>query len=204
MDTVFHTLLVIFFVAVIGMRLYYHRLARTWERSNRAPEGRVVVYTRLFAGIPLILVTFAYLFRPRVLAWASFSLPVEARWLGAALCAASVPALWWVQQHLGRNFSGELRLRSDHTLVTTGPYRYVRHPMYTVFLTLLTGFLLLSANWFIGGGSLAVVIVILIFRTGREEDMLLEAFGEQYQAYLNRTGRFLPRLRNSASPRPVS
>lgn len=136
----------------------------------------------------------AYLFNPRVLAWADFPLPYSLRWAGAFLSVVALILAAWVHRELGLNFSPYLRIRGQHRLVTTGPYRYVRHPMYTVFFLIFLGYLLLTANWFVGGIGIVTLIVVMIVRTPKEERMLLERFGEEYRAYMARTGRYLPKL----------
>lgn len=193
MDT-FHVIFVILFAALIAIRLRFHFKARTWSREGRTVEG-VSLFLRFFVGIPLILCILVYLFRPQILVWASVPLDPIWRRIGAAIFGLSLPLLIWVQQALGKNFSTDLRIRSGHTLVTWGPYRYVRHPMYTVLLLTFTGMGLLTANWFIGGTGIVVLIVIMISRTPKEEAMMLATFGESYQRYAESTGRYLPRLR---------
>jgi protein-S-isoprenylcysteine O-methyltransferase Ste14 len=83
--------------------------------------------------------------------------------------------------------------RREHTLVTDGPYRWVRHPFYdAVGLSVLANSLV-AANWFLflTGGLL---FLLLIVRTRTEEERLLARFGDSYRAYMKRTGRFLPRV----------
>lgn len=155
----FHVIIVILFAALIAIRLRFHFKAGTWRREGRTAEG-VSLLLRFFVGIPLILCILVYLFRPQILAWASVPLDPIWRRIGAAIFGLSLPFLIWVQQALGRNFSTDLFIRSGHTLVTWGPYRYVRHPMYTVLLLTFTGMGLLTANWFIGGAGIVVLIVI--------------------------------------------
>ena len=193
MDT-FHVIFVILFAALIAIRLHFHFKARTWKREGRTDEG-VSLFLRFFVGIPLILCILVYLFRPQILAWASVPLDPIWRRIGTAVFGLSLPLLIWVQQALGKNFSTDLRIRSGHTLVTCGPYRYVRHPMYTVLLLTFTGMGLLTANWFIGGAGIVVLIVIMVSRTPKEEAMMLAKFGENYKRYAESTGRYLPRLR---------
>jgi protein-S-isoprenylcysteine O-methyltransferase Ste14 len=67
--------------------------------------------------------------------------------------------------------------------------------MYTAFLVMGAGMLLLSANWLVGGGPLLFLPLLMLVRTPREESMLLARFGDDYRAYMARTGRYLPRLR---------
>jgi protein-S-isoprenylcysteine O-methyltransferase Ste14 len=190
----FHAIFVLLFTALLAVRIGFHVRARVWQRERVTPEGRGMVWLRLLLALPTFAVVVVYLFRPQVLAWAALPLPASLRWTGTALSALAVGLLLWIHVTLDRNFSGELRIRRDHTLVTEGPYRYVRHPMYSAFVLLFTGFLLLTANGFIGGMSLATLALVIARRTPREEQMMIGAFGNQYRQYMARTGRFLPRL----------
>jgi protein-S-isoprenylcysteine O-methyltransferase Ste14 len=81
----------------------------------------------------------------------------------------------------------------DGYLVTTGPYRWVRHPFYVSVLLLVCGAALLAANWFIGVCGL-LVFALQAIRTRIEERKLVERFGEEYRLYMKRTGRFAPRF----------
>lgn len=78
--------------------------------------------------------------------------------------------------------------------MTQGPYRYVRHPMYTAFFGAAVAFALLSANGVIALTSLGSVTLMYLARVGDEERMMLEAFGEPYRDHTLHTGRLLPRL----------
>jgi protein-S-isoprenylcysteine O-methyltransferase Ste14 len=107
---------------------------------------------------------------------------------------ASLPLIVWVQQALGSNFSTTLHVREEHTLVTHGPYRWVRHPMYTVLYLHFISIFLLTQNWFIGGVFLVALTLIVGLRLKNEEATMVDKFGEAYRSYMLRTGRFLPRL----------
>jgi len=87
----------------------------------------------------------------------------------------------------------ELQLRAEHHLVDAGPYARVRHPMYTAMLGMGTAFALVTANWFFVSLTLAM-IVGLVMRVPREEQMMIEEFGDEYKAYMERTGRFSPKF----------
>jgi protein-S-isoprenylcysteine O-methyltransferase Ste14 len=99
-----------------------------------------------------------------------------------------------VQWVLGKNFSPVLHVREEHTLVTEGPYRWVRHPMYTTMFVFGGGLLLLTANWIIGGPMLVAAVAVVLLRVDREEAVMIEQFGDEYREYMEHTGRFLPRL----------
>lgn len=136
-----------------------------------------------------------YAIRPGWISWATFSLPVWVRWGGFALWALAMPLLWWVEISLGKNFNTTLHLREEHTLVTDGPYRFVRHPMYAVQIPLILAWLPASANWLVGLPGLIGGLVIFALRIPHEEQVMLERFGDEYREYMRRTGRLLPRWR---------
>jgi protein-S-isoprenylcysteine O-methyltransferase Ste14 len=127
-------------------------------------------------------------------AWADFALPEPLRWAGLVIGYANLPLLWWIEATLGKNFNTTLHLREGHTLVTDGPYQWVRHPMYTSLYLLVVAIFLTSANWLAGVPGIASLTIILLNRVRREEAVMLEQFGEPYRAYMQRTGRFLPRI----------
>jgi protein-S-isoprenylcysteine O-methyltransferase Ste14 len=189
----FHLTFCVLFAALAGVRGYYHSKAKMWL-GKKSPEGAVSFFFRVWIAVPALLATIVYLFWPRILDWASFPLATGWRWSGAGILALGIPFLIWIQRALGRNFSPELRIRDDHTLVTSGPYRYMRHPMYTASLLVFVGMGLLSANWFIGGAGLFATAVIMIYRTPREEAMMVGAFGDRYLRYRQSTGKFLPHV----------
>jgi protein-S-isoprenylcysteine O-methyltransferase Ste14 len=190
----FHLVFVSVFLAFTAIRVYYHRLASRTMGKADYKEGRLHIALRLVFGIPFILAVFAYMFRPQILGWADLSLPAWMQWIGVILGAASLLLIWWVQEALGSNFSTVLHVREEHTLVTSGPYRWVRHPMYTaLYMNLLAAFLL-TENWFIGGFFLGALTLIVATRLKREEQVMLEKFGDEYRTYMQQTGRFLPRL----------
>jgi protein-S-isoprenylcysteine O-methyltransferase Ste14 len=116
------------------------------------------------------------------------------RWTGVALFAAADALFFQVHRHLGANFYANLKLRRGHELVTTGPYRLVRHPMYLGLYLNHVGVFLLTANWLIGVTWLVAFTAIMIYRLPREEAMMLGRFGRDYEAWRERTGRFLPAL----------
>ncbi len=125
---------------------------------------------------------------------ASFDWPFSpaAAWLGTAATAA---ALWLFRRShadLGRNWSISLQLREQHALVTTGVYRLVRHPMYSSFFLLGVGQLLLLPNWLAGWAGIAGAGILFVFRFRREEQMMLESFGEDYRVYMTHTKRIVP------------
>jgi protein-S-isoprenylcysteine O-methyltransferase Ste14 len=144
-------------------------------------------------GPPLALGCLAFLVQPRWVDLARVDLPPLVRLLGAPAALAGLALFLWMFRHLGLNVTATSLPRATATLVTTGPYRWIRHPMYTTVLILVTAVTLLTANLAIAFSGLAM-FALLAARSRLEERRLEEKFGDAYRAYQRRTGRFLPRV----------
>jgi protein-S-isoprenylcysteine O-methyltransferase Ste14 len=106
-----------------------------------------------------------------------------------------VLAMWVFRRthkELGRNWSVTLEIRDKHELIRGGPYALVRHPMYTSFLLMGIGQAFLLSNWIVGLAGLFGFAVLFLLRVNKEERMMLEMFGSQYQDYMERTKRIIP------------
>lgn len=173
----------------------YHRLqaAKSGERVSRKEEGCVFAIVLRLAGLCLWLATFAYLVFPASVQWAAIPLPVWVRWVGVVSGALCSLLMYWTLSSLGKNLTDTVFIRAEATLVTHGPYRWVRHPFYVTAALLMASVTVLTANWLIGLTSL-MVLALLAVRTPKEEQMLVERFGDQYRDYMARTGRFFPRI----------
>ena len=118
-------------------------------------------------------------------------LPNWLRWTGVGLRFLSLPFLVWVHYVLDKDWSVTLKLQIGHKLVTSGPYRGIRHPMYTVHLAYFLSWVLVSAN-FLFLIYYVFAILIIMLRISKEQRIMLDKFGEEYRAYMKRTGRLLP------------
>jgi protein-S-isoprenylcysteine O-methyltransferase Ste14 len=192
-DLVFRLIMIGGFACVfpIGM---YHRLkaAKSKEKLDRRQEGIWILATlRPLALLRMILVL-AWLIHPASLAWSSMGLPIWLRWMGVALGIATGGLLVWVFRSLGQNITDTVVTRRDHTLVTTGPYRWVRHPFYLAFLMAVISDSVVINNWLLAvtGGILFCIILI---RTRKEEENLLARFGDDYRDLIQTRGKIFPR-----------
>ena len=122
------------------------------------------------------------------------SYPNWLRWAGFVSLFGGILLLWAAHHHLGRNFSSFVAIKEHQTFVNTGPYRYVKHPIYTAYVANYLGGGLLSGNIILTVVPVLCFTFMIALRIGEEETMLVEAFGEQYREYMTRTGRFLPFL----------
>lgn len=192
-ETPFRAVLGAGFFTVL-MVMLYHRL-RSWESKeplDRRQEGLFILATLRPIGLLLWVGVFAYLINPAWMAWSSVPLPAWLRWSGVGVLAIGVALLAWTLRRLGTNLTDTVVTRQAHTLITQGPYRWVRHPFYDAMALLVVAIALIAANWFILVTG-ALVFLLLAVRSQTEEALLSARFGEEYRAYKESTGRFVPR-----------
>lgn len=168
------------------------RAASSNEPICRADEGYWMAISLRLGGLTLWLSTLAYLLAPASVQFASLPLPTPLRWSAVVVALASVWLMHWTLSKLGKNLTDTVVTRREASLVTDGPYRWVRHPYYVVSALLMGSVTLLTANALIGAASL-LVLVLLAIRTPNEERHLIERFGDSYRQYMRQTGRFWPR-----------
>ena len=138
-----------------------------------------------------ILLYFIY---PPLMAWGQLEvLPMAVRWGAVAVLILLIPAFYWIFSSLANNISPTVAIRSKHELVISGPYRWIRHPLYTFGFIMIMAICAALANWFIF--TMAILTWIpLAMRTPLEEARLIETFGDEYREYMEQTGRYFPKL----------
>jgi protein-S-isoprenylcysteine O-methyltransferase Ste14 len=189
----FRVFLLLGFTALVAVTFYHRvRAAGSKESLDRRLEGRFILATLRPVSAVLWSAVIAYLINPNWMAWASIPLPLAVRWMGVCVLASGIGLLAWTLNALGRNFTDTVATRNAHTLVTHGPYRFVRHPFYDVMGLLVLSMAIIAANWFILLTGIAM-FGLLALRSTTEEAQLLARFGDVYREYLLTTGRFLPR-----------
>ena len=186
-------------VYVIGfITIFIIRLTYWWRARNRrivvdrktAREKSLLAFLSVGVGaLPLLSI-----FTPW-LSFADYRLPSWAGWTGATIFALGLWLLWRAHATLGPYWSDSLQLREGHPLITSGIYRHIRHPMYAFGWLLAIAQALLLPNWIAGLSGLVSFAPLYVSRVPREEQMMLDQFGEEYQAYMNRTGRIFPRVK---------
>jgi len=113
-------------------------------------------------------------------------------WIGVAVCLLGFSLAIEARRHLGRNWGLPMSRKEQPELVTSGPYAFIRHPIYTgLILALLGSALGVDVFW---AGLLVPVGTYFIYSARREETVMLQQFPEQYAAYMARTGMLTPRL----------
>jgi protein-S-isoprenylcysteine O-methyltransferase Ste14 len=174
----------------------YHRARSqaTGEKLARREEGIFILIGLRLCGLLAWVAVAAYLIDPDRVSWCSLALPGWLRWAGAAIGVLVVPPLlFWTFRSLGTNLTDTVVTRREHTLVTHGPYRWVRHPFYGVVFLWGLALCLLTASGPLLLLGLAAAAMLAV-RTRIEEAKLAERFGDEYRAYARRTGKFVPAL----------
>ena len=191
-DQTFRYVIIVGALMVFPITAYYRlRSQATREKLDRWQEGPFVLLTLRPIGVAAMLGLITFMISPSAMAWSSVQLPAWLRWTGVGFGILAAGLFIWTLRNLGPNLTDTVVTRKKHTLVTRGPYRWVRHPFYDAAALAVVANSLTAANWFLfltGGLACALMIV----RTRTEEAHLLARFGDSYRAYMERTGRFLP------------
>jgi protein-S-isoprenylcysteine O-methyltransferase Ste14 len=197
-DGLARIILLVGFVLFAPVGIYFRLRSRTDERLDRLQEGWPILLTLRLLALCFMAGLLAFLVKPSSMAWASFHLPSWARWGGAVLGAVAGGLISWTFRTLGHNLTDTVVTRRNATLVTRGPYRWVRHPFYLAFAIAVIANSLITANAFLAITGTAAFLAI-VARTAIEEQKLIERFGDDYLDYMQHTGRFLPRIRRGDS-----
>ena len=193
-EQTFRVILILGFAAIVPIGAYHRvKSQATGEKLDRRQEGIFILVTLRPIGIASMIGLVTYMINPALMAWSSVALPSWLRWAGVVLGTTGGLLLVVTFRTLGKNLTDTVVTRAEHTLVTRGPYRWVRHPFYLATALAVVANSLVTANWFLAltGG---ILFGLLVLRTRTEEEKLIERFGEDYNEYMKRTGRFLPRL----------
>lgn len=194
-ENIFRILAALILFTGIGISSYFRRKADrdTGEKISRRVDGSAMMTTIKIGGLILWLSPLVYLINPPWMAWSKIGLPEWARWLGVGIGILCVPGIYWLFSSIGSGISPTSGTRQQHVLSTKGPYKWIRHPLYTFGSSLIISFGMMADNWFIAAlGILAFIGMAM--RTPKEEANLIEKFGDEYREYMKRTGRYLPKL----------
>ena len=164
--------------------------------QTKTTARRESLGSRLSHGLPLLAAAVLMASRQLPIGWlygrllpATTAVPVS----GMAMTAVGLAFAIWARLHLGGNWSGTITLKQDHTLVRTGPYRLVRHPIYSGLLLALLGSAIAIGEW---RGLLAVALagLALLRKSSLEEHWLRENFGNDYERYASEVPALIPSI----------
>jgi protein-S-isoprenylcysteine O-methyltransferase Ste14 len=184
---------VIWWVGAVAWYVIMHphirRSRKTPTTSRPEPTRERVLLLCSLTGLFLIPAFYTVTGIPR---FADYTIHPLQTWLGVVVLVCAVVLFFHTHRRLGRSWSVTLEIRENHGLVTDGIYRFVRHPMYSAYLLWGLSQALLLPNWIAGPAGLVGFGTLFAFRVRREEQMMLDAFGESYAAYAARTKRIIP------------
>jgi len=181
-------------VALLALSIYYrHRADKVGGRVKRDDEPTPIRLGLGVSGLMGFGGLLLYFFTPPMLDWTLMPISTAVRWVGVVIATVSVASTWWVFRTLGLNITRTSKTRDNATLVTTGPYRFVRHPFYVNVALAFAALSLVPRSWWFAAW-IVPALALLAVRTRTEEANLEARFGDAWRAYVARTGRFVPRL----------
>lgn len=194
-ENVFRILAGLMLFTGLGISGYFRRKADrdTGEKVSWEKEGLFMILALRIGGLVLWFSMLGYLIYPPLLAWSQVGLPGWTRWIGVGLGIVCVVLIYWMFSSIGSGITPTVATRSEHKLVTKGPYRWIRHPLYSFGTLFFLSFALMADSWFIALMA-ALAIVLLSIRLPTEEAFLIEKFGDEYREYMKHTGKYLPKL----------
>jgi len=181
---------------VAGMWLLW--LVYWWLLSRNTKETSRSETWGSRASYVVLLVAAGYLMSLRRLPISGASIQLYAPRLvlllvEVACVAAGLGVAVWARRHLGRNWSGTVTAKDDHELIRSGPYRAVRHPIYTGILLALIGMAIGTGTW---TSAVAVVLAAVAFlrKLRIEERFMIDQFGDEYERYRREVPALVPKL----------
>ena len=197
-DLLFRILFIIIFSLLSVIRFYFKGKSKQLFRVKQVKlEGLRLVIFRWILGIPLLGATAFYCFFPEIFPFLFIDIPLFLRITGVALGLFSVFIITWCHIVLGANFSISIDIPSEHHLITCGPYSFIRHPMYVSYFLLFTSVFFISENWLLGVSGVCIILSLMTGRLKKEEEKLIETYGDKYSAYRKEIGKFLPKQKKS-------
>ncbi|MCB2179555.1 isoprenylcysteine carboxylmethyltransferase family protein [bacterium] len=195
-DNIFRLLIFLLMVSSFGISGYFRKQADQHDKKTTfVEENQTLLTIRNIGAILMYGSILLYLIYPPILGWATFEqIPLSIRWIALSIMLLCLFAFYWLFSSLGNNITPTVSIREEHQLVTSGPYRWIRHPLYTFGLINILALAIAAANWLIFGLAL-LTFIPLALRTPLEEKRLLETFGEKYQNYMEQTGRYIPKFK---------
>ena len=178
--------LLFWFITLLWLLEFFYRKSRTLKKNNATTQERITFPFILFAL--LISIIASVLLSLQNIA----SVPAEYRWVGLVLYASGVLLRWWGIITLGEFFTRDIIVTQDMDLVSTGPYRIIRHPLYTGLLLCPIGIALSLGTWLGVCISILLLLPTLIVRIMIEERYMANALGARYQEWCVRRWRLRP------------
>jgi protein-S-isoprenylcysteine O-methyltransferase Ste14 len=190
---------IIFKIAFVVLWIIYILIRVPFEKGYKREEKIKTTHMTkekfllFLLSLGLLLIPMIWLFTPFLDSF-NINLPVWTRLLGIVISILSLFYFWWIHKTLGVNWSPTLEIRKGHQLIKTGPYKRIRHPMYSqIWLWTISQFLIIS-NICAGLSGILAWTILYFMRVPKEEEMMIENFRDEYIQYKKQTGRIFPKF----------
>jgi protein-S-isoprenylcysteine O-methyltransferase Ste14 len=183
--------LLIGILAVVAIRAPHGKersKIKTVESRRGKLEIALLALAWLGSVLPLLWIVTPFL------AFADYTLSPISFGMGVAFFVLGLWTFYRSHADLSTNWSLSLNILENHTLITTGIYKNIRHPMYAAIFLQGLGQALIASNWLVGPSNLCAFLLLFAFRLRPEEQMMAQHFGPDYETYRNRTKRIIPRV----------
>jgi protein-S-isoprenylcysteine O-methyltransferase Ste14 len=194
-ENIFRISAAVILLSAITISVYFRSKAdkEAGGKVSMKDENKPIFLALRLGGLLLWFSPLVYAIVPAWLAWSKIGLPDWVRWIGVGVGFVSLGLIYWMFKSIGSGITPTVATRKEHKLSTSGPYRWIRHPLYTFGTLAFLSLGLIADSWFIVLLS-ALAFVLLSLRTPSEEAHLIEKFGDEYREYMKRTGRFFPKF----------
>lgn len=190
-NSTFKIVYFVLFMVISTVRKYF---TSKQAKKGMAKEKRtgLDIFFLIINGIGMVI-PLIYVFTSK-LDFADYYLPDWVGWLGVLIILDAAWLLFLSHRDLGRHWTISVGLREGHTLITTGIYKYLRHPMYAAHLVWAIGQILILHNWIAGYSFIVTMLPFYFYRSRKEEEMLIEEFRDEYLEYKQKTGALFPKF----------
>lgn len=186
-------ILVTFYGIFTVMRISFALSAIILNQKSEVKESKFSLTLLPIYITSIIIILTTYIIKSDWFAWGNIpNYPYALIWFGMIMGVFSLVLFIIAHIHLGKYYSFILKIHQDHKFVSSGLYRFIRHPMYTAYILFHTAIFLITGNWFIGIIWIGGICFILFLRIRKEEESLIETFGDEYREYKKRTGILFP------------
>ncbi|MGD9328924.1 MAG: protein-S-isoprenylcysteine O-methyltransferase [Cyclobacteriaceae bacterium] len=190
-NTTFKIVYFVLFMVISTVRKYF---TSKQAKKGMAKEKRtgLDIFFLVINGIGMVI-PLVYVFTSK-LDFANYYMPDWVGWIGVLIILDAAWLLFLSHRDLGRHWTISVGLREGHSLITTGIYKYLRHPMYAAHLVWAIGQILILHNWIAGYSFIVTMLPFYFYRSRKEEEMLIEEFGDDYRDYKQKTGALFPKF----------
>lgn len=193
-NLIFRLVMLLFFIGITFNRLFYYRKEMMIESLITIKKDMFDRVMSTILGILWFIVLFLYVIDNQFISLFQIKTPLYISMIGLFLGIMGYLLHFFSHKALGKHFSPHLIIKKDQMLITKGPYRFIRHPIYTAYFIFSISFFMISSNLLIGLTWFFGMVLLSFFRIPSEEKMLSDEFGQKYNDYKKNTGMFLPKL----------